>query len=371
MAVKKQFKVGVFVGVGILLAGIAVFAIGENRKMWDPQVKFEAPFGDVSGLKAGSPVRLGGVDIGTVESVAYSRDAKDPKIYVRLSIVRAEAPRVRTDTVAKVVNKGFLGDKMVELTVSSSGTALAPGARIPTEEPTDFNKYLAKFDAISDKAEKVVTNIEVATRPLGDPQFSEDLRHSMGALRAILDGVAHNKEGALHRFIFDAEEGRRVEKAIANVQGATDNLNAALADVRDVTGQIRRGPGIAHAILYDGEMSRNAAGAVAEVHKDLQAIRQGNGVAHALLYGDDQTQHVMGNLNAMSDDLRHIVAGMRAGKGTIGGLLVDPSIYEDVKTIVGNVDRNQVLRALVRYSIKADEGKPRVESARSGSPPNP
>jgi phospholipid/cholesterol/gamma-HCH transport system substrate-binding protein len=36
---------------------------------------------------------------------------------------------------------------------------------------------------------------------------------------------------------------------------------------------------------------------------------------------------------------------------------VDPSIYEDIKSLVGNVERNQVLRALVRYSIKQDELK--------------
>ena len=66
----------------------------------------------------------------------------------------------------------------------------------------------------------------------------------------------------------------------------------------------------------------------------------------------------MGNVNGMSDDLRQIVANMKAGKGTIGALLVDPSIYEDIKSVVGNVERNQVLRALVRYSIKADESPP-------------
>jgi phospholipid/cholesterol/gamma-HCH transport system substrate-binding protein len=70
----------------------------------------------------------------------------------------------------------------------------------------------------------------------------------------------------------------------------------------------------------------------------------------------------MGNLSKMSDDLRSIVADMRAGKGTLGALLVDPSIYEDLKSAVGNVERNQVLRALVRYSIRADEQKPKVET---------
>jgi phospholipid/cholesterol/gamma-HCH transport system substrate-binding protein len=59
----------------------------------------------------------------------------------------------------------------------------------------------------------------------------------------------------------------------------------------------------------------------------------------------------------MSDDLRAIVGDIRQGKGTLGALIVDPTLYEDVRSVVSNVERNEVLRALVRYSIKADEQK--------------
>jgi phospholipid/cholesterol/gamma-HCH transport system substrate-binding protein len=51
----------------------------------------------------------------------------------------------------------------------------------------------------------------------------------------------------------------------------------------------------------------------------------------------------------------------------LGALLVDPSLYEDLKSAVGNVERNQVLRALVRYSIRADESKPKIETPRGDS----
>jgi hypothetical protein len=36
-------------------------------------------------------------------------------------------------------------------------------------------------------------------------------------------------------------------------------------------------------------------------------------------------------------------------------------VYEDVKLLLGNVERNKTLRALVRYSIKQDEQTPRIE----------
>jgi phospholipid/cholesterol/gamma-HCH transport system substrate-binding protein len=158
----------------------------------------------------------------------------------------------------------------------------------------------------------------------------------------------------------DPAEGQKLDRILTSLETTTNQLNAVLADTRDVTGHVKTGPGLAHALIYDGEVSAHAAGAVAEVHKDLEAIRTGNGLAHTVIYGDSDTQHVMTNVNAMSDDLRDIVHNVKEGKGTVGALLVDPSVYEDIKGLVGNVERNEVLRALVRYSIKADEKDTKV-----------
>jgi phospholipid/cholesterol/gamma-HCH transport system substrate-binding protein len=99
-------------------------------------------------------------------------------------------------------------------------------------------------------------------------------------------------------------------------------------------------------------------------------VREGNGLAHGLLFGDTGAggggdnavgRKVADDVAGMSQDLRAMVNDMRQGKGTLGALLVDPSVYEDLKMLLGNVQRNQTLRALVRYSIQRDDGTPGVE----------
>jgi phospholipid/cholesterol/gamma-HCH transport system substrate-binding protein len=361
----QKFKVGIFVVVGLVLLLVAVFFIGQGEHFWQKKETFIAAFKDVAGLKPGSPVELGGVDIGIVSGVGHSHNATDTRIHVKLSIVKSEAVRIREGTVAHVSNKGLLGDKMIELTVPNPDAPELPaGAELQTEEAHDISQYLEKFDQIAKKADKVLENVELATRPFADGQVSEDFRQTVANLNLIVGGIARN-DSVAHRLLLDPSEGPKFDRLLTDVDTATAQLGAVLNDAHDVTTQVRQGPGLAHAVVYDGEMSKGAAAAVDELHKDLAAIREGNGLAHALLYGDDNSQHVMGNLNAMSDDLRQIVASIREGKGTIGGLLVDPSIYEDIKSAVGNVERNQVLRALVRYSIKADEQhpQPRVSAA--------
>ncbi len=359
--VQKQVKVGIFVLVGLALLTIAVFLIGDNSHFWDSKVTYTAPFKDVQGLKPGAPVRLGGVDIGTVSSVGYDKQASDARIFVKLALVKGESGRIRQGSVAHIVNKGLLGDKMVEVTVPDpSAPELPSGGELKSEEASDI---MTQVNGMTAQVKRTLDNIENATRGFGDPRFSEDVRGSAEDLHIVLDAIAKG-DGAAHRLLMDPREGDRLDRTVENLNVTMTRLSGLLGELAAVTEQVRTGPGIGHALLYDGDLSKSAAGTLDEIHKDLVAIREGNGVAHALVYGDDQTQHVMGNLSLMSDDLRAIVGNMRAGKGTLGALLVDPSLYEDLKSAVGNVERNQVLRALVRYSIRADEARPKIETPR-------
>lgn len=369
----RSLKVGAFVVVGLVLATIAVFLIGDSRRAWDRKVTFKAKFNDVVGLKSGSPVRMGGIDVGSVSSVSHGESPDDPKIYVEIAVARNEARRVRPDTVARVVNKGLLGDKMVDLSGGDpKKPAAADGSFIKSEEdPSDMSKAMEKMSEVAKKADATMDAVKRTSEQLADPQMAEDIKGSVKSLRTILDGVATNKEGLAHRLIFDPEEAKRVDHILANLDAATANLNAVSADAREISSRAKTGPGLVHTLVYDDQLAAGTAGTMVELHNSLKALRTGNGLGHAIVYGDDSTQHVMGNVSAMSDDLREIIANVKAGRGTLGALLVDPSVYEDIKTLVGNVERNQVLRALVRYSIKQNEQRPSADVTDKGPSPSP
>jgi phospholipid/cholesterol/gamma-HCH transport system substrate-binding protein len=352
MKMAREIKVGLFVIMGLCVTMLGVFLIGSSRRLWEQRVVYRTAFQDVAGLKPGAPVRMGGLDIGDVKSVGHDSDSEDSRIFVKMSLVKKEAVRIRVDTIARVAGKGLLGDKMIELTVGSPDLPhVAEGSLLPSEEPSDV---FGAANKVAAAAVKAIERIEPLAQQLGDPKFSEDIRDSMADIHAMLDSVVHG-DGTMHRLFYDRATADQLTAAIRNLNQTSVQLDATLADVRDVTDHLKEGPGIAHALVYDGEMSKSASGAVHELHEDLRAIREGNGLAHALLYGDDSSQHVMTNLNAMSDDLRAIVGNLKQGRGTLGALLVDPTVYEDIKSAIGNVERNEVLRALVRYSIKADE----------------
>jgi phospholipid/cholesterol/gamma-HCH transport system substrate-binding protein len=357
---KRQVKVGVFVVFGLALAMVTVMLIGNATQLFEPRTNYRTAFADVAGLKPGAPIRTGGLDIGQVTGVGHSSDPRDTRIFVTLSITKKEASRIKTDTVARVVNKGLLGDRMIELSVGSpDAAALAPEKLIASEEPADM---FAAANKLAGEAQTTIAKLTPLADTLGDPKFSADIKGAAEDVHALLDAMVHGN-GTAHRLFYDHAEADRLDELLGSLQRTSARVDQTLADVQDITAHVKQGPGIANALIYDGDMSKNASGTLDELHQDLRAIREGNGLAHTLLYGDEGTQHVMANINAMSDDLRAIVAGVRQGKGTLGALLVDPTVYEDLRSAIGNVERNEVLRALVRYSIKADEkkGAPKVE----------
>lgn len=364
MAASREAKVGAFVLAGLIIAGIVIFLIGDERRLFERQVTYSAVFDNVQGLKPGAPIRMGGIDIGTVGRVGYGKDPTDFRLYVELRIVRSEAVRIREDAVASIANKGLLGDKMVEINGGSrERPALPPGSTIATAQDAGLENLMSEVGAMAQKASQILTNLEVTTKGLADAQLQEDLRGSIAAARTILKHVAEG-EGYVHRLLADPKEADRLSSLLANLDRAGGELAKTIAEAREMLEQVQRGPGLAHEVLYgeSGKKTLSQFGSAAEeVALTLKGIREGDGLARAALYGGEGPgTELVENLNAMSADLRAIVADVRRGKGTIGALLVDPSIYEDMKMVLGNVGRNDVLRALVRYSIKQDEKRPQV-----------
>lgn len=357
---KRNIQVGLFVLAGLFFSGLVIFLIGDQRRLFDRHVELTTTFKDVQGLKSGAPIRMGGVDIGQVVEVAYRNDPADASIYVKLSIVSTEADRIKKDSVVHVAAKGLLGDKMLEITrgVGAPADRTKP---LPSEEPSDM------FGAVGDianEARGTMQDVRRVTQSLANEQLQADLRGSVASLNRVMNQLAEG-DGYPHKLLTDKAEADRITRMIENIDRTAAEAATTLAEVRQVANRVRSGPGFAHDVIYGDAASKDLAAfgfAADEAGKALKGIRESDSFIHDALYGGKGSgAKAIDNVVAITDDLRVITAGIRAGKGTIGALLVDPSVYEDMKVVLGNVERNDVLRALVRYSIKQDERKPEVK----------
>ncbi|MSP25070.1 MAG: MCE family protein, partial [Myxococcales bacterium] len=172
---RSDLKVGLFVLMGLVLACTVVFLLGGTRHTFERSVHYQLVFDDVAGIKQGAPVHMGGVHVGQVVTVDYSKDAGDPRVYVKVRIVAEAARRLRTDSVASIVNKGFLGDKMLVVT-KGSAEPLADGGTIVSEEPADF---IAKIGEFGGEAGAAVSEVQRLAKSFADEKLHADLRSSV------------------------------------------------------------------------------------------------------------------------------------------------------------------------------------------------
>jgi phospholipid/cholesterol/gamma-HCH transport system substrate-binding protein len=367
MSTLRNVKVGAFVLAGLLFVGLVVFLIGDERQVFSSKVTFRAIFDDVEGLKVGSSVRMGGIDVGSVESVGYSNDPKDVRLHVRFSVVKSQARRVRADSKVKIESNGFLGDKMLAIVGGNpKRPAIPPGGVIPAERDThDLQVALSQVGSIAVKADKIMQNLDTATSQWANPAVQENIKGSVESLNHILKSVDQGP-GYVARLLNDRGEADRLSATIDRLDQATGQLEQSLASVSAITERIQKGPGLVHELLYSEDSAKTVAqigSAADELTLALKGVREGHGVARSLLYGDGNAEQTMGQVNQILSQVNGILSDVRAGKGTFGALLTDPSVYEDLKVLLGNVERNKSLRALVRYSIEQDEASHTPSSA--------
>jgi phospholipid/cholesterol/gamma-HCH transport system substrate-binding protein len=355
---RTEFRVGVFVVAAIIVGGAIAFSLGGQRGLFADEDVFYAKFPDVGGLRSGSPVHIGGVNVGQVDAVTF---ADDGQIKVALEISEGAREFMREGSVASLSNKGMLGDKLVEIR-AGEGDKLEPGSVIPADQAASLSDYLDKAGRLLAGAQATVDNLRQATEPLSTPEFQQNVADTARNIAKVSEMAAEGS-GPLQRMMTDQELARQTASAIRNLEAASAGLAATSRDVQSISREIRSGDGTAHELIYgtDGKrMIGSLADAATEIASLTGDIREGDGTLHELVYGREGDS-LVANLTQVSEDLKVITGDVRAGRGTVGALLRDPSVYEDIKRLVGDLRRNEILRSLVRYSIRRDERVEPVE----------
>ena len=364
-----RLRVGIFVLVALVIGASVAFAIGAQENVFAPKTTYHAIFENVGGLQKGNTVRVAGVNVGSVTDVIIAESGKI-EVYFRIiddatHLIRGE-PGVAVGSeepqgsVASIGSKGLLGDRLVEISVGAD--------EYPEWDP-DEPIPVSVGGGIMDMAERTLEEVEgtahnlrLATDPFADQEFSNDLKETARNL-AKTSGLIASGDGTIGRLVHDEELGRDVKAAVKELRAAGKQVAALGKNLNKITEDIQTNEGTAHALLYGTEGTdaiRNIRDTFAQLNSILTEVREGDGAVNELIYGE-LGDSFMTNLQNASEDIAFLTKEMREGKGTIGALLRDPSVYEDIKRLIGDLQRNDILRALVRYSMRRDDAREPVE----------
>lgn len=362
-------RAGIFVFFGLVVGFVIVFLLGKERNLFDAKISYKGAFENVDGLALDAPVRLGGLQAGRVSAISFAPDLGDKRVIVTMELASKFKERVRKDSVARVTSRGVLGDKAIDISLGSpEAPVLKEGEELETGSSGDLSSFLKASGEIIDNVTVISRDLRGMAANYSDPELKKDVAGLFKSARSIAGEIETGK-GALHAIVYDKSTATDLKALLAAASSAAVRLDNAAGTVDRLLTDIKTGDGTLHALIYDKKMGQavaelgTAASEVASLISD--AKKSPNSAVHQLVYGD--SRQLFADLSVAVADIKGMVDKVKRGEGTLGGIIQDPTVYEDLKDILGNVKRNKLLRELVRFSISNGE-RPAIEQVGKPAP---
>jgi len=334
-----NFRVGLFVLIAIGLSIFIILTLSGDQKFFEKSYTLETSFKNTSGIIKGAAVRLSGVRIGAVTGLDFAKKpVGDKVINVTMKINKEGISRLNPDSKATIRTEGLLGDKFIEV---------LPGEKAPLTDPPDVTRIESKspmeMAELIDQSGDLLTNIisiseslDQIVKAFGKKENIKHINETIASLKASSETLQKSLEsiesgnGILSTMIYGPKDK----------SGTTIDENT-LVKLNKLINEINNGDGSLHALIYDDKLSK-------EIDDTLSNLRD----ATAKLNGEDG---VMTELQVTMGNFREISEMIRGGEGTIGGLLIDPSIYDSLKGVLGEAERSKFVRAAVRYLVDQEK----------------
>ena len=133
---------GIFVVIGLFCIAYMTVKLGHVSFLGENTYLLYAKFTTVSGLRAGSPVDMLGIEVGRVERITM--DQKNQMAVVEMRI--KEGIQVYGDAIASIKTEGLIGDKYLSVEPGGAVELLKPGGTITqAQPPVDLVDIIGKY----------------------------------------------------------------------------------------------------------------------------------------------------------------------------------------------------------------------------------
>jgi phospholipid/cholesterol/gamma-HCH transport system substrate-binding protein len=266
-----EFKVGIFVFVGLAMLGALLVQFGRLGEGFKTYYPLTVRFTNASGLLKGSDVLLAGARIGKV--------AGGPRLVregagVAVPLKIYDYVKVPEGTKFSVGSSGLLGDRFVVVTPppGQSKAYLAPNAYIDGTRETGIDDLTREGGALASDLRGTVQKIDTTVNRLNQETLSsanmENLKSSMEHLNQATGALAESSK-KLDGVIEEADS------TMASAKKAADNLQNAIADTRKVLHSATQGKGLVATLLNNQELAN-------DLHALISNLR-----AHGVLFYRD------------------------------------------------------------------------------------
>lgn len=327
-----ELKVGALVLVALALLVTFILILGdwtlESQK--DISVHFQNP----GGLTPGASVKVAGRKVGTIREMTFlgQTGPRNPLtgvpalVRARISVNEDVADALREDVKFYVTSKGVLGDPFLEIEPGLETAPMDPEKPMFGIDPPRLDLFVADaYELVKALNGLIARNSKNLDNILGGGA------RIMGAVESLVDGgveserfegIIGNMEGLLKetrelvtgaktRYVDDP----KVERILRNVDSLTSTLDKEidplLKEVKTAIASVNR---LSQTIGPD------------EQKKIKEAIAKLDGIM-------TRTDRMVVSVKQMVDRVRH-------GEGTVGQLMTDEEIYDDLKELIRDIKKH-------------------------------
>jgi phospholipid/cholesterol/gamma-HCH transport system substrate-binding protein len=324
-----ELKVGalVLVSLGVLLGFIALL----GGLSLSPGYRVYVDYDFSGNIHSGAPVKISGIRVGKVEDVRFMGGQLDAqsgrRVQVRLVVRIEQRARgaIHQDAEFFVNTQGVLGEQYLEIAPGSHDKPeLLADSVVQGVNPPRTDLIIARLYEFLDAVTSLLHE---------DKEVFRDLLRSGAKVARSLDQLLGENRADIKKLLTDLDrltsESADLVAKIDKGLGDAEELRRTLANIEVISTTVRNdiGPLI--------QKTRRALDGVGDV-----AALLGPEEKKKLLRALDELLALANKAQALAGDAAAITSDLRKGKGSIGPLLVDPQVYDDLKELTRDLKRN-------------------------------
>lgn len=304
MKLSRETKTGIVVTVAILFLYFG-FNFLKGKNIFYRQNTLYAIYDHIDGLAKSSPVQLNGLKIGMVADAQLNPNNPN-QIIVTLSINNTDL-MIPDNSIARIVSSDLLGSKAVQIILGDSKNYLNNKDTIQSDIQASLTEEVNKqVQPLKIKAENLISSIDSLITIVQSILDEKATQNISGSISKVYQSITNLEKTSFRLDSLVASEKQRLSDIFKNVESITNNfknnnekINSILANVNNISDSIARS-NITTAI-------NNANKSLNDVALLLNKINEGKGSLGMLLHNDS----LYVNLDRSARDLDSLLIDMR------------------------------------------------------------
>ena len=289
--IATETKVGIFVILGIIILVFFTFRVGRIA-VREVGYRINTHVESAAGLDKNSPVRIAGVEVGKVESIALDGSKARVTLHLPMNV------KIPVGSKVYVKSSGLLGEKYIDIVPGPGPELIKANGHVEEGGPSvDVDRVLTQLSSIGG-----------------------DIKSVTQSLSNVLGG----------------------EKGEKNIQEIITGARETVSNLQNITQTIDKGEGTLGKLVKDEKLYVEVKETMTNLKQVTQAIEKGEGTLGKLVKDDalyTETKATMMEARETLANLNKVSKQIESGEGTLGKLVKDEALYDDTRRAIKSVQK--------------------------------